>query len=155
VRVFITVGTHNQGFEYLLDKTAVLTSRHQLVIQSGHSSTLVKGAFQQQSWYSPDEMSHNISEADRVISHLGCGIAREVQVLNTPTLFFCRSRQRGEHFDNHQLELKEALTSRQGLWFYEDGDDIENILNNMGSEIPQSPTNTDQLIKAIKDWLTS
>ena len=104
-------------------------------------------------WFTMDEMNEQINKADFVLSHLGCGIAREVQEAKKPTVFFCRSKERGEHFDNHQLELKSALEGRQGLRFYEHGDDLEKIIEELKDEVPSMPENKAQLVEALKVWI--
>lgn len=147
------MGTHDQGFEFLLGHLIPLGSEHDLIVQSGHSKTRIQEAKLQQAWFSIEEMKNEIEAADVVIAHMGCGIAREVQVLGAATIFFCRSRERGEHFDNHQLELKNALSGRVGLKFFSEGDDLNQLILSMGDEGPHAPENLEQLVTAVKEWL--
>jgi UDP-N-acetylglucosamine transferase subunit ALG13 len=153
VRVFVTVGTHNQGFEFMLEKLTELSEEHELIIQSGHSKTVVEKARSQKPWFTQEEMQEEIKSADLVIAHMGCGIAREVQVAGRASIFFCREKKRAEHFDDHQLELKKALKGRRGLRFYSEGDELTNIIEGLGDERPTIPAAFEELLTAVKEWL--
>ena len=70
MKVFVTVGTHNQGFEYLLNKVALHTSEFDFCVQAGHSKTKVLNVQHQQEWFTPEEMTEKIKTSDVLHSYL-------------------------------------------------------------------------------------
>jgi UDP-N-acetylglucosamine transferase subunit ALG13 len=156
LKILVTVGTHPQAFDRLLKKAAswAAQSCHEWIVQFGASDIRIPGA-RQQAYYTPEKMAGFLKEVDLVLSHLGCGIAREVQEAAVPTLFMCRWKKNGEHIDDHQEELREALKNRPGLVFIDEGNDLEEISKDLLNSPPSSPEHLETLIDALKNWLYS
>lgn len=156
MRVFVTVGTHERGFDTLLEALGPWAAKERdlFVVQSGHSQAGVPGA-RQQAWFTREEFSGELAAADLVVAHLGCGIAREVQVAGKPCLFVARSRARGEHIDDHQAELAEALAGREGLGFASPEENLEEKAASLRGLRSSPPGHHSELVQALKRWLGS
>ncbi|MGE4158027.1 MAG: glycosyltransferase [Planctomycetota bacterium] len=155
MRVLVTVGTHQRGFDALLNSLEPWASkgRDSFVVQAGASTTVLPGA-RQQAWFTREEFAKELALADLVVAHLGCGIAREVQVAGKPCLFVPRRQERGEHIDDHQEELREALGGRTGLGFASPDDDLEAMAGCLVGTRPLPPPWQSDLVRAVRSWLT-
>jgi UDP-N-acetylglucosamine transferase subunit ALG13 len=106
--IFVTVGTHHQPFERLLDALDGLDG--ELVVQYGPGERPV--ASHAEPFMPFDEMLRRFREADTVITHAGVGsvicASREGHV----PLVVPRRHDLGEHVDDHQVELTRALAQR-------------------------------------------
>lgn len=155
MRVLVTVGTHDRGFDALLQTLVPWAARGEdrFVVQAGASTVVLPGA-RQQAWFTRLEFALELSAADLVVAHLGCGIAREVQVAGKPCLFVPRSHGRGEHIDDHQAELQGALEGRAGLGFASPSDDLEALARSLVGSRPLPPPWQADLVRAVKTWLS-
>ncbi|MEX1140865.1 MAG: glycosyltransferase [Thermoleophilaceae bacterium] len=108
--IFVTVGTHHQPFERLLDALARLDG-DRLVVQYGVGERPAR-ASAAAAFMPFDAMLEHFRAADVVVTHAGVGsilcAAREGHV----PLVVPRSAELGEHVDDHQIELTNALAKR-------------------------------------------
>lgn len=111
--IFVTVGTHHQPFDRLLDALDQLDPE-ELVVQHGPGRAPA-GAAVAAPFMPFDEMLRWFRQADKVISHAGVGsilcARREGQV----PVVVPRRYELGEHVDDHQSELTRALEQRGSL----------------------------------------
>jgi UDP-N-acetylglucosamine transferase subunit ALG13 len=105
--IFVTVGTHHQPFQRLLDALDALDGP-ELVVQHGCGKPPSQVA-RAEAYMSFDAMAECFREADAVITHAGVGsilcATREGHV----PLVVPRRHDLGEHVDDHQVELARAL----------------------------------------------
>jgi UDP-N-acetylglucosamine transferase subunit ALG13 len=108
--IFVTVGTHHQPFERLLDALATLDGE-QLVVQygPGEAPAGVAGA---KAFMPFDEMLSNFRTADVVVTHAGVGSILCARREGHVPLVVPRQHALGEHVDDHQAELTRALERR-------------------------------------------
>ncbi|MCS5716762.1 hypothetical protein N1027_01280 [Herbiconiux sp. CPCC 205763] len=59
------------------------------------------------------EFDRFVTESDLVISHAGVGTLMKLMDMGVPTLAVPRRAERGEHVDNHQLQIVEELRRRE------------------------------------------
>ena len=108
--IFVTVGTHADPFQRLLDALAVLDGS-ELVVQHGNG-TPPPGIDQAEAFMPFDRMLECFRAAEKVITHAGVGsilcASREGHV----PLVVPRRPELGEHVDGHQAELTRALGAR-------------------------------------------
>ena len=115
--IFVTVGTHHQPFQRLLDGLAGL-DLDQLVIQHGPGAP-PPGAGRTVAYMPFDEMLDCLREAEKVITHAGVGSILCATREGHRPLVVPRRRDLGEHVDDHQVELTRALEGRGrvvGVW---------------------------------------
>ena len=107
--IFVTVGTHHQPFERLLDALGGLDE--ELVVQYGPGKR-PPGAVRAEPFMPFDAMLDGFRKADTVITHAGVGsilcASREGHV----PLVVPRRHELGEHVDDHQAELTRALAQQ-------------------------------------------
>jgi UDP-N-acetylglucosamine transferase subunit ALG13 len=108
--IFVTVGTHHQPFDRLLDALAN-SGLEDLVVQHGPGRPPPNAA--RSADYLPfEEMLACFREAEAVITHAGVGsILCATREGHTP-LVVPRRHDLGEHVDDHQVELTRALEGR-------------------------------------------
>jgi UDP-N-acetylglucosamine transferase subunit ALG13 len=112
--IFVTVGTHDQGFDRLVraaDDLAALIDE-EVVIQRGVSSYNPRHATSFE-WASSEEMLSWISRSRCVIAQAGAGTIITILRGRKPLVVAPRLKTFQEHYNDHQIELAEAL-SEQG-----------------------------------------
>jgi beta-1,4-N-acetylglucosaminyltransferase len=108
--IFVTVGTHSQGFDRLVRAADELARDldEAVVIQRGRS-TYVPQYAEHVSFIGGGEMDALMSEARVIISHAAAGTILQVLRQGKPLIITPRSKLFREHFDNHQEQLAIAL----------------------------------------------
>ncbi len=108
--IFVTVGTHHDPFQRLLGALGALDGE-ELVVQYGPASP-PPGVARAEADMPFDEMLACFAEAEKVITHAGVGsILCATRAGHTP-LVVPRRADLGEHVDEHQAELTQALAER-------------------------------------------
>jgi UDP-N-acetylglucosamine transferase subunit ALG13 len=107
--IFVTVGTHHQPFERLLDALGGLDD--ELVVQYGPGRPPA-AASRAEAFMPFDEMLARFREADTVITHAGVGSIICARREGHVPLVVPRRHDLGEHVDDHQVELTRALAER-------------------------------------------
>lgn len=116
--LFATVGA-TLPYERLLDYVGDAKRKglipEQVVVQTGKGTPPVEGA---QCFETLDfaEMKATLAKADIVVCHGGTGSIVTALQAGCRTIAIPRLFERGEHYDNHQLEITEAFEQR-GLLF--------------------------------------
>jgi UDP-N-acetylglucosamine transferase subunit ALG13 len=149
--LYVTVGTHQQPFQRLLDALADLPAE-ELVVQFGHGSA-PPGVARATAFTSFSETLHYISEADAVVTHAGVGSILCARRVGHVPVVVPRLRRYGEHVDDHQAELTRAL-AEEGLvvpvW---DTDRLTEALDSMPRRSAPSPAASGELQRAVREAL--
>ena len=111
--IFVTVGTHHQPFQRLLDALGSLPPA-ELVVQFGHGSPPA-GARHAARFMGFAEMLEHFRSADAVVTHAGVGSILCARRAGHIPVVVPRQRRYGEHVDDHQVELTRALEERQAV----------------------------------------
>lgn len=110
--IFATVGTHHQPFTRMLSALRSIDPA-ELVVQYGPGDPPAASVAKP---YMPfDEMLHWFGTADRVISHAGVGSILLARRAGHVPIVFPRRHDLGEHVDDHQSELVEALAAHDAV----------------------------------------
>ncbi|MGI8660160.1 MAG: glycosyltransferase, partial [Thermoleophilaceae bacterium] len=129
--IFVTVGTHHQRFDRLLDALGALDG--DLVVQHGPGAP-PRGVAVARDFMPFDEMLARFREADVVVTHAGVGsilcATREGHV----PLVVPRRADLGEHVDDHQLELTRALAARGSVIAV---DDVGRLADTVAAAAPR------------------
>lgn len=115
--IFVTVGTHEQPFNRLIEYIDKLKKdgviREDVIIQTGFSSYEPKYC----KWSKLllyKEMEKNVKDAHIVITHGGpASFIMSLQLGKTP-IVVPRQHQFGEHVNDHQVDFVEAVSERMG-----------------------------------------
>ena len=112
--VFVTVGNAKQGFHRLLNAVDKLAGENffngeEVFLQLGHTD-LSPGYCQFKSFLPEHEFDEYLKSASIVICHGGCTQIQTIQMGKVPVVM-PRRKKYGEHVNDHQVQLVEALAS--------------------------------------------
>ena len=160
--IFVTVGTHEQGFDRLiekLDELAGLGEISDVIIQKGF--TKYKPEYCKSYDLIPaNEMSKYMASADLVISHGGPATYMSAIAQGKPTLVVPRLSKFNEHVNDHQLDFAKKVNNKSNynLTIITDMDALENAIKdklntNTINAKPQS--NTEAFVNRFSNLLES
>ncbi|MDH4075155.1 MAG: glycosyltransferase family 28 [Acidimicrobiia bacterium] len=114
-RVVVTVGTLQEfPFRSLVAQVArILPADAEVLWQTG-STPVADLGIDGRHLVPIDEMRRAVAEADVVVGHAGCGTTLDVLAAGRVPVLVPRRAARGEHVDDHQVELARHL-ERRGL----------------------------------------
>lgn len=115
--VFVTVGTHEQPFNRLIQKVDELkcdgTIQDEVIMQIG-ASTYEPRYCQWSKLIPYQQMIKNVTDARVVITHGGpASFIMPLQIGKTP-IVVPRQKQFDEHVNNHQVEFTRNVSKRKG-----------------------------------------
>lgn len=115
--IFVTVGTHEQQFNRLIQKIDELKQsgaiQDDVIIQTGYS-TYEPRYCEWSKLISFQQMKKNVADARIVITHGGpASFILPLQIGKTP-IVVPRQRQFGEHVNDHQVEFARNVAERMG-----------------------------------------
>lgn len=113
--VFVTVGTHEQPFNRLVEYMDVWASdcEEEVIIQTGFSTYEPKKA-KWSKFYPYKTMIENVADARIVITHGGpSSFIMPLQIGKIP-IVVPRKREFGEHVNNHQVDFCNQVAKQQG-----------------------------------------
>jgi len=147
VMIFVTVGTHEQQFNRLveyMDKYAEAHPDEEIIIQTGFSTYEPKKA----TWsklYPYKTMIEMVDKARIVITHGGpSSFIMPLQISKIP-IVVPRNHEYGEHINNHQIDFCRKVTDRQRNIIV-----IENV-----EELGEMLDKYDEVVKKMQSKLES
>lgn len=149
--ICVTVGTHQQPFQRLLDALSALPA-DELVVQFGYGSP-PPGAARATAFMSFGEMLDHISKADAVVTHAGVGTILCARRLGHVPVVVPRLRCYGEHVDDHQAELTRALAVEGVVIPVWDTDRLAETLDPIPRRSARSPSPSGGLQRAVREAL--
>ena len=131
--IFVTVGTHEQGFDRLLIELDKLIEtgeiKHKVFAQIGYSKYIPKN-YEYKEMLSYDLMDEYVKKSDIVITHGGPGsIFHPLQYGKIP-IVVPRNPEFNEHVDNHQILFTKRLENSQKIIAAYNIDELEIKINN-------------------------
>ena len=120
MNVFVTVGTHEQPFQRLLDAASVAVSarpQDSWVVQSGVGAwrpTEAGNVVAASSYFDATTMQEHLAWADLVVSQSSPGTVFSALAAGARPVVVGRRSGLGEHVDDHQLRFAREL-DRRGL----------------------------------------
>ena len=137
--IFVTVGTHEQPFDRLVEKMDKLVAdgviREPVMIQTGYSTYEPKHCTFQKLLPYP-EMERYIREARIIITHGGpASFISALQVGRIP-IVVPRKSELNEHVNDHQVEFSRAVAQRKNnILVAEDMQQLENLIVNYDTAV--------------------
>ena len=137
--IFVTVGTHEQPFNRLIQKVDELKRdgviQEEVIIQTGYSTYEPK--YCQWSKLIPyQQMVKNVEDARIVITHGGpASFIMPLQIGKIP-IVVPRQHQFGEHVNDHQLQILDNFTAEGYILALDDLDKIDLLLKQAKSFTP-------------------
>lgn len=141
--IFVTVGTHEQPFNRLVEKVDRLKEKgaikDDVIIQTGFSTYEPKHC-KWQKLFPYQEMIKNVEDAEIVITHGGpSSFIMPLQIGKIP-IVVPRKKRFDEHVNDHQVEFSKAVAERQGnIIVVEDINKLESVISNYKSIIKSMP----------------
>lgn len=150
--IFVTVGTHNQGFGRLVKKMDEIAREmeEEVVIQRGHTSYEPRHA-RFFDFASREEMEEWVTKAQIIVTHGGAGSIIFALSKNKPVVVVPRLKRYGEHVNDHQIELARALEKEGRVRAVLDVEDLRRCIEEVKGKtiISEKP----EMIEEIKKYL--
>ena len=110
MKIFITVGTHPQPFDRLLEEIDSIAEnkKYEIFAQTGCSSYKPK-RFKSEKLLTPEKGLSIMKKSGIIITHAGAGSIIDACKAGKPLIVVPRLQKFNEHTNNHQLELAEAV----------------------------------------------
>ncbi len=113
--IFVSVGTHPQPFTRLLKEMASLvdtkTIREEVVVQSGNTP-FTHPKMKISTFMDIRSFEKTLNECTLFVTHAGEGNIGTALQMGKPLIIVPRLESKGEHTDDHQLELARAIGER-------------------------------------------
>jgi UDP-N-acetylglucosamine transferase subunit ALG13 len=118
--IFVTVGNATQPFDRLLSAIDELAGKgvfegEHVLIQSGNSPEFEARHCEVRPFISMDEFSDLMEQASLIICHGGCGTQLHAIRLGKIPIVMPRLEKHGEHLNDHQLQLVQALAAERKI----------------------------------------
>ncbi len=112
--IFVTIGTHPQGFNRLLRHIDLLAEelKEEVIIQRGFSSYKPRNA---KSFTFVDDLKPYYTKARLVISHSATTVLEYMLTQKKPIITVPRQKIYGEHINDHQVEFALFLAKKTGI----------------------------------------
>lgn len=142
--IFITVGTHEQQFNRLVECIDKLKGdgiiQEKVLIQTGFSTYEPKFCKWSQ-WIAYPQMLENVEKARITITHGGpSSFIMPLQVGKTP-IVVPRQSKYNEHVNNHQVKFCKAVAERYGsIVVVEDVSQISNVIAGYDAMVKKMPS---------------
>ena len=152
--IYVTVGTMFLDFPRLIRKMDALAPGldEPVVIQTGMGHSIPEHC-EHFTFKSRDEVRALQREARLIVCHAGIGAVMDALHAGRPFLVVPRLQRFGEHMDNHQLDLAEAVHRRGWGRRILDIDELDRAL----ADPPTAPTGyrpaREPLIQAIREHI--
>ncbi len=153
--IFVTVGSHYQGFERLIRKMDDIAGRidEKVIMQIGHTNYKPVNAKYFNFIESFEEIERLNREARIVVSHAGAGSILTALEQRTPVIVVPRLKKFNEHMDDHQLEIAEAMSEDKRVKVVDDIEYLEECLELELSSADEH--NENKLVDSVKNYLSS
>jgi len=115
-KIFVTLGTHPQQFNRLLEEIDFLIEKKIIIgkvfCQTGYSDYSPKN-FSSKKFLGLDEFEKKIKEGELIITHAGEGNIGLCKNLGKKMIVVPRRKEFGEHTNDHQLELAGVVEKKK------------------------------------------
>jgi UDP-N-acetylglucosamine transferase subunit ALG13 len=154
--IFVTVGTHTQGFDRLLKEIDRLVENKRIneniFVEISNSNYLPKN-YNYTRLLPHKRYKEMIKKADIVITHAGLGSVIDALSNNKPLIVVPRLKKFEEHVDDHQLELGKILEREKKAVVVYKIDSLDEAIRKVRKLKTQKNTEKKKLIETIESFL--
>jgi len=153
--IFVTVGNHPQGFVRLLKKIDELARTMKIAdafLQIGYSNYIPKYCSYTR-FVGFNEFQDLIKKSNIVITHGGEGSIGNALFHNKPTIVVPRLKRLGEHTNDHQVQLTNALKKEEMIIAVYDIENLEDAVVKAKDFKPKIANRKNNIIDQIEDYL--
>jgi len=136
--IVVSVGTHEQPYDRLLNAVKALGGDEELLVQYG-TSELEHGRGEWVDYLSFDELAEQVARARVFVCHAGVGSIVLARRHGLRPIVVPRKHELGEHVDDHQLELSRRLAQSGIVTLVEDVRDLAAAVFAAPDELPVAP----------------
>ncbi len=154
-KIFVSVGTHPQAFDRLLKELDSIAAKHpefEIFAQAGNSKYKPK-KFAFEKFLKGKQFDERMQWADIVLSHGGAGTIINALLNKKPLIVLPRLKKFGEHTNDHQLDLANALERERKVIAVFDMNELEEKILKAISFKPNLSSDKERLIKRISLFL--
>lgn len=154
MKIFLTVGTHNQQFDRLIKEMDKIAGEKKLMVfgQIGNSAYAPKN-FAFERFIPEPKYTENFEKADIIVSHGGAGAIIHAMEAKKKLVIVPRLKAFLEHTNNHQLDLTKALEAHKKAIAVQEISGLEKALEKSKSLKPDFHSTKNSLAKSLKNWL--
>lgn len=156
--IFVTVGTHDQGFERLVRKIDDLVEekkiRDNVIIQTGYTEYKPKAC----KWFkfvSPQEFEKICKKSSLIITHAGVGSIMTCLKFSKSIIVVPRLKKFNEHRDDHQLQITKELEKQGRILAVYDIAEIKNVISKARNWKPKRSFKENKILFLIDNYLKS
>ncbi len=112
--IFVTIGTHPEGFERLIKKIDEIAPqiKEEIIIQRGFTKYIPKNC---ESFEFAEKLDPYFKKARLVISHSATSLLEFVLFNKKPLITVPRQKKYHEHLNDHQVEFAVFLEEKTGI----------------------------------------
>lgn len=152
--IFVTVGTGPSGFDRLIrmvdDIATDLDGSFRVQIGNGEYVPENVDWFR----FMPDsEILELYCEASVVVAHAGAGTILTALSHESPVVLVPRRERYDDVFDDHQLELTNALSGRKDVFVVTETDDLKTAIETARSQSVESVGDNNSLINFLEGYI--
>ena len=155
--IFISVGTHKQQFDRLLKAIDELIAKkvitQSVFAQVGHSKYKPK-RFKGKKFLGLEEFDEKIKKCDLFITHAGEGNIGTAMQLEKKMIIVPRRAKFGEHTNDHQLELADAIKKQKQAIVIENVSELENAIKDAKKIKMKETLHAKRIIKLIDAFVS-
>ena len=150
--IFVTLGTMHLDFARLVRKVDAIarTTGERVVVQTGLAKS-VPNHCEHFAFRGRVEIAGLIDESRLVVSHAGIGSVIDVLKAGRPLVVVPRMKRFGEHNNDHQLDLAEAVEKRGWGRMVTDIDDLDSLCARPPAAYAGYAPARQSLIDAVRD----
>ena len=151
--ILVTVGTQKQSFDRLFDliRNSKELKKEELIVQRGYTKCNNSKRIKAFDFLPLDEMEEYISKADLVISHGGVGTIFSAIKKGKKVIAVPRLEKYGEHINDHQIEICEALENEGYILYYKDGvDSLDDLIKKAKNTSFEKYDSNDNYIQILR-----
>ena len=157
--IFVTVGTERFPFDRLvkgMDEAAERLKGEPVFMQLGEGGYLPKRC----GWthfLSYVEFVEKIREARIIVSHAGAGSILTCKKLGKVPIVMPRLKEKGEHIDDHQVELARRMADLGHVLLAREAEEILPLIQKFENQEPSFPrpaSSRSPLIRVLSDYLS-
>jgi len=154
--IFVTVGTHEQGFERMVRKMDELVKgkkiNEKVIIQTGCTTYKPKAC----KWFkfiSPQQFEQICKKSNLIITHAGVGSIMTALKFSKTAIVVPRLKKFGEHRDDHQLQITKELEKQGKVLAVYDITDLEKAISKAKNWKPKKMFKENKILYLVDNYL--
>lgn len=149
--IFVTVGTHEQPFNRLMEAVDHLNVDEEIIVQYGYSNYRFENPnIKAQPFFGNDLMTRYSEEARVVVTHGGPGSIFTALIYGKKPIVVPRQRVFGEHVNDHQVAFAKHMKEEGMIEVVLDISDLAKFIKDPSGEGVKYRPKTDLFVSKLK-----